>query len=136
MGLWLAQLGAVLIALGGLGDQAVQKLMPSHEAFLGIAPGAAPRAFEQLFLAAVHALGCSLMAVGLGAFVLLRVMAATGRRWLGAVVVVMVLLSDGVNAFQMERTGSPAFLAPLAFVVVTTVGVALYALGSRRAREG
>jgi hypothetical protein len=130
VGLVLAQLGAVLIALGGLGDQAVQKLMPSHEAFLGVAPGAAPRAVEQLFLAVLHALGTSLMAVGLGAFALVRVMARTGQRWLGAVVATMVLLSDGVNAYQIHRTGSAVFIAPLSSVVLTIIGVALYALAT------
>src|SRR5579863_9301961 len=109
VGLVLAQLGAVLIALGGLGDQAVQKLMPSHEVFLGVAPGAAPHAVEQLFLAVLHALGTSLMAVGLGAFVLVRVMARLGQPWLGAVVATMVLLSAGV---------------------LTIIGVALYALAT------
>jgi hypothetical protein len=38
-GLIAAQCGVVLIGLGGLGDQAVQKLMPTHEAFLGVVPG-------------------------------------------------------------------------------------------------
>jgi hypothetical protein len=75
VGLVAAQCGAVFIGLGGLGDQGVQKLTSAHEAFLGVAPGAAPTAVEQLFLAVLHALGSSLIAVGIGAFVLLRTMA-------------------------------------------------------------
>jgi hypothetical protein len=50
-GLTFAEIGCVFIALGGPGDRTVQKLMPSHEASLGVAPGAAPPALEQLFLA-------------------------------------------------------------------------------------
>jgi hypothetical protein len=131
VGLKLAQIGSAFVALGGLGDQTVQKLMPSHEAFLGVAPGAAPPAVEQLFLALLHALGFSLVAVGLGAFVLIRVMAKTDQRSLGAIVVAMVILGDGVNAYEIHRTGSPVFLAPLFFVTLTVAGV-LYVLGPRR----
>ena len=58
-------------------------------------------------------------------------MAATGERWLGGVVVAMVLLGDGVNAYEIERTGSSVFLAPLSFVVITVTGVAVFALSSR-----
>ena len=134
-GLVLAQLGTALIGFGGLGDRAVQKFTPSHEAFLGVAHGTAPRAMEQLFLAVLHALGTSLMAVGLGAFVLVRVMTRTGQRSLGAVVVAMVLFSDGVNAYEIHRTGSVVFLAPLTFVLLTIVGVVLYAGAVPRQRD-
>jgi hypothetical protein len=131
VGLKLAQVGSAFVALGGLGDQTVQKLMPSHEAFLGVAPGTAPPAVEQLFLAMLHALGSSLIAVGIGAFVLVRVMARTGQRWLGAIVATMVLLGDGVNAYQIHRTRSAVFLAPLFFVALTLAGIVLYVVGRR-----
>jgi hypothetical protein len=131
VGLAFAQIGCAFVALGGLGDQTVQKLMPPHEAFLGVAPGTAPPAVEQLFLALLHALGSSLIAVGLGAFVLVRTMASTGSRWLGAIVVAMVILGDGVNAYEIHRTGSKVFLAPLFFVILTIGGIVLYLLGPR-----
>jgi hypothetical protein len=57
-------------------------------------------------------------------------MARTGQHWLGAVVATMVLLSDGVNAYQIHRTGSAVFIAPLSSVVLTIIGVALYALAT------
>lgn len=129
LGLVAAKCGAVLIGLGGLGDQAVQKLTAAHEAFLGVAPGAAPTAVEQLFLAVLHALGSSLIAVGVGAFVLLWMMGQTGRRWLGWVAVVMALLSDGVNAYEIHHVGSVVFVGPLASVALLVGGVLLYALG-------
>jgi len=50
--------------------------------------------------------------VGLGAFVLVRVMARTGPRWLGAIVVAMVILGDGVNAYEIRRTGSKGLALP------------------------
>jgi hypothetical protein len=128
-GLIAAQCGAVLIGLGGLGDQAVQKLMPAHEAFLGVAPGTAPAAVEQLFLAVLHALGFSLIAVGLGAFVLLRMMGRTGQRLLGWIAVIMAVLGDGTNAYEIHRTGSVVFIGPLAAVALLVGGVMAYALG-------
>jgi hypothetical protein len=132
VGLFVAKLGAALIGLGGLGDQAVQKLTPTHEAFLGVSPGAAPAAVEQLFLAVLHALGTSLIAVGVGAFVHLRTMARTGQRSLGVVAVVMAVLGDGVNAYEIHRTGSVVFVGPLTSVVLVIGGVMLYALERRR----
>jgi hypothetical protein len=131
-GLVAAKCGAVLIGLGGLGDQAVRKLTPTHEAFLGVAPGAAPAAVEQLFLAVLHALGSSLMAVGLGAFVLLRTMGRTGQLSLGWVAVLMAILGDGVNAYAIHWTGSPVFVGPLTAVVLLVAGVTLYAFGGER----
>jgi hypothetical protein len=131
-GLVAAQCGAVLIGLGGLGDQGVRKLTPTHDEFLGVAPGAAPTAVEQLFLAVLHALGSSLMAVGLGAFVLVRTMGRTGQRSLGWVAVLMAILGDGVNAYAIYWTGSPVFVAPLTAVVVLVAGVMLYAFGGER----
>jgi uncharacterized membrane protein len=128
-GLVAAKCGAVLIGLGGLGDQAVRKLTSAHEAFLGVAPGAASTAVEQLFLAVLHALGSSLIAVGIGTFVLLWMMGQTGKRWLGWVAVVMALLSDGVNSYEIHHIGSVVFVGPLASVALLVGGVMLYALG-------
>jgi hypothetical protein len=70
--------------------------------------------------------------VGLGGFVLLRVMARTDQRWLGAVVVTMVILGDGVNAYQIHRTGSAVFIGPLSFVILTIAGVVLHTLGPEK----
>jgi hypothetical protein len=131
-GLIAAQCGAVLIGLGGLGDQAVQKLTPAHEAFLGVAPGTADVAVEQLFLAVLHALGSSLIAVGLGAFVLLRMMGRTGKRSLGWVAAIMAVLGDGTNAYEIHRTGSAVFVVPLAAVILLLGGVVAYAPGGGR----
>ena len=84
---------------------------------------------EQLFLAVLHALGSSLIAVGLGAFVLLRTMGRTGQRSPGWVAVVMAVLGDGTNAYEIHRTGSVVFVGPLAAVALVVGGVMAYALG-------
>jgi hypothetical protein len=41
----------------------------------------------------------------------------------------MAVLSDGVNAFEIHRTGSVVFVAPLMSVALVVGGVMLYALG-------
>jgi hypothetical protein len=135
VGIVIAQCGALLVALGGLGDLGVRKLMPSHESFLGVAPGTAPAAVQELFLAVLHALGSSLIAVGFGAFIILRVMGRTGRRSLGAVAVFMAVIGDGSNAYEIHRTGSMVFVGPLAAVVLVVLGVTLYVLGGRVTSE-
>jgi hypothetical protein len=88
---------------------------------------------EQLFLAVLHALGFSVIAVGLGALVLLRMMGRTGQRLLGWVAVIMAVLGDGTNACEVHRTGSVVFVGPLAAVALLVGGAMAYALAGGQA---
>lgn len=126
VGYRLAQVGAVLVALGGIGDQFIRRLLPAHEAFLGMVSTDVPHHVLMLLLALIHALGANFIAVGLAALVLLHLMYTTGKRWLGGVVMLVILLSEGVNAIQMYRVDSPYFILPLAYVVIVCVGLSLY----------
>jgi hypothetical protein len=113
--------------------------LPSHEAFLGVRRGELPAVSEALFLAVLHALGMSLAASGVACSVLLYLMRSTGRRWLGAVVAAIAVLSDGGNALQMARVRSPVFFAPLAFVLLVLGGLVVCNVptwGFRRAGSG
>jgi hypothetical protein len=125
VGYRIAQLGAAGAALGGTFDLLVPRLLPAHEAFLGVAPGGAPAATTALVLLLLHTLGAALVAVGLAALALLAAWRRTGLRPLAWAAAGLVVLAEGSNALAIARVGSPLFAGPLAFAALVAGGVAL-----------
>ncbi|MEO6524996.1 MAG: hypothetical protein ABIP93_00060 [Gemmatimonadaceae bacterium] len=125
IGYRLAQVGAAAAALGGLVDALVPRLLPHHEAFLGVAAGAAPPATVTLVLLLLHTLGIALLAMGLGALALLAAWRAGAARWAALSSVLVVVLAEGMNAWAIGKVGSPIFIGPLVCVILVVVGVAL-----------
>ena len=132
----LAQLGAAGVALGGAFDALVPRLLPAHEAFLGVAPGRAPRAAAALVVLLLHTLGTALIAVGVGALALLGAWRRTGDRRLAGVAVGMVLLAEGANAWAIARVGSRLFLGPLILALLVAGGAATARPAGRRSADG
>jgi hypothetical protein len=125
VGLRIAQAGGGLMMLGGAADLMIRSLLPSHAAFLGYLPNEIPPRTEALALALLHALGSALIASGLAVLALLRQARVSGRRAPALTAAAVALLAEGMNAFQIYRTGSPIFAGPLVFVVLVLSGVAL-----------
>jgi hypothetical protein len=125
IGYRLAQLGSLATALGGAFDALVSKLLPHHEAYLGVAPDEATAATSSLILLLLHTLGVALVAVGIGALVLLADWRRSGARSSAIAAVGIVLLAEGMNAWAIRRVGSPLFVGPLVCVVLVVGGVAL-----------
>ena len=125
LGYRLAQLGAGAAALGGLVDALVPRLLPHHEAFMGVAPGQASPATAMLVLLLLHALGISLLAVGVGALALLATWQRTGFRLAAISAAAIVVLAEVMNAWAIHQVGSLLYLGPLACVVLVVVGVAM-----------
>jgi hypothetical protein len=123
MGLRIAQLGGGLMMLGGAGDLMIRRLLPSHASFLGFLPNEIPPRTEALALALLHALGSALIASGLAVLVLLGQSRVSGRRAPALGAAAVALLAEGMNAFQIYRTGSLVFIGPLVFVALVLVGV-------------
>ena len=136
LGYRLAQLGAAGVALGGAFDALVPRLLPAHEAFLGVAPGRAPRATVALVLLLLHTLGIALIAVGVGALALLSAWRRTGDRRLAGAAAGMVLLAEGPNAWAIARVGSRLFLGPTVLALLVVGGVAAARLAERRSTDG
>ncbi|HSJ62410.1 MAG TPA: hypothetical protein VK922_00770 [Gemmatimonadaceae bacterium] len=135
VGYRLAQVGAGGVALGGLFDLFVSRLLPHHEAFLGIGPGEAPPATAALLLLLLRTLGIALVAVGVGALALLAAWRRAGLRWAGVAAAGMVLFAEGANAWAIRRVGSPLYLGPLVCALLVGAGVSIAATG-RRYRVG
>lgn len=110
---------AGLIALGGLYDLFTPRLPPNLIAICADNPRAS-RVVREL----LRALGGCLVAVGLAVAVWVNCAGFQGQRWTPAVVLLLVLPSEGTNAFGMYRVGSP-FYVPLAFIAITVIGVLL-----------
>lgn len=127
----VAQCGAALVVLGGTGDLLLPRLLPAHERYLGVAPGAAPAATSALVLLVLHALGVALAAVGLAALALLAAWRRTGDRralWAAAGA---VALAEGYNAWGIARVGSLLFVGPLLGAALVLGGAARLARGPR-----
>lgn len=110
---------AALIALGGLYDIFVPTLPSNLVAACGGDERACKLARELL-----RALGGSLVAIGATVAFLVSRLGVHDRPWTLLLVLLLVLPSEGINSLGMYRVGSP-FLVPLAFALLTTLGVLL-----------
>ena len=110
---------AVLIALGGLYDVFVPKLPSNLVAMCGEDQQASKLVRELL-----RALGASLVAIGATVAFLVSRLGAQDRPRTLMLVLLLVLPSEGINSLAMYRVGS-LFLVPLAFTLLTSLGVFL-----------
>ena len=107
---------AALIALGGLYDVFVPRLPSNLVAMCGGDERACKLVRELL-----RALGGSLVAVGATVALLVSRLGVQCRP---RTLILLVLPSEGINSLGMYRVGSP-FLVPLAFTLLTLLGVLL-----------
>jgi hypothetical protein len=110
---------AALITLGGLYDLLTPKLPPNLTAICGENVPA-----RKLVRELLRALGGSLVAVGatIAALVNTSTPETTHRNLL--LILLLVVPSEGINSYSMRKVGSPFFI-PLAFLLLTVLGVAL-----------
>ncbi len=111
----ILELTGTLIALGGLYDLFTPRLPPNLVAICGPnEPG------QKLVRELLRALGGSLFAIGL-TVCLLAATVEPAHAWIFAVVLLLVLPSEGVNACCMYRVGS-AYYLPLTFALLAVLG--------------
>ena len=110
---------AALITLGGLYDVFVPRLPANLLAMSGGDERAGKLVRELL-----RALGGSLVAVGATVALLVSRLGPLDRPRTLVLILLLVLPSEGINSFSMYRVGSP-FLVPLAFTLLTLLGVLL-----------
>lgn len=115
---------ATCIVLGGLYDVFTPQLPPNLAA--KCAGNEAGRlAIREL----LRALGGCLVAIGAAVGVLATTIARPHQGYAVALILILVLPSEGLNAMGMWRAGSP-YVAPLAFIALTVAGAALALLGT------
>jgi hypothetical protein len=118
----LLLIGAAMITLGGLYDLFAPRL-PANLAALCAGNEQARKLAREL----LRALGGSLAAIGVAVAVTTLNSGATLRPRTLALILLLVVPSEGINSFCMHRVGSP-FYIPLAFLLIVLAGVLLAAL--------
>jgi hypothetical protein len=124
LGLGLLYFAGNLVIAGSLYDLFVPAMPANLLAYQGVTPTTIDPRVAALDLGLLRALGGCLLAIGATALVLVHGPIRRGERWAMLALGLLVGVSEGVNASQMIRFGSP-FYAPLTFVGLMLVGIVL-----------
>jgi hypothetical protein len=112
---------AGLVALGGFFDMLLPATPANLLHYLGI--GDASPQLSSLLLGLLRALGGCLLAIGITALVIINGPIKRGERWARWTLLILIGLSEGINASQMWRFDSPYYF-PLAFIALSVIGLA------------
>jgi hypothetical protein len=132
-GLILLNIAGVLVIAGSLYDLLVPSMPPNHLAYVGASDGRIDPRYAELDVAMLRSIGGCLLAVGVTALVLTNGPIRRGEGWARVAVNVLVVVSEGNNAFRMYPFGSPWY-GPLGFAVIVVVG-AVFATPARGGGE-
>lgn len=122
--LGLLNFASGLVIAGSLYDLFVPALPQNHLDYLRVAEGQLDSRFEDLDLGMLRAIGGCLLAIGITSLILINGPLRRGEGWAAVALLILIGVSEGINSYQMFHFGSPWY-APLAFVVLTLVGVIL-----------
>ena len=112
-------IAAVCITLGGLYDVFAPRLPAS---LAGSCSG--NKAAEKVMRELLRALGGCLVAIGAAVVGIASSIDLRRNRLAIALILALVLPSEGLNAFSMRRVGSP-YLIPACFILLTVTGATL-----------
>jgi len=112
---------AALVVLGGCFDMLLPAIPANLLHYLGI--GNASPQLSSLLLGLLRALGGCLLTIGVTALVIINGPLKRGERWARWTLLLLIGLSEGINASQMWRFGSPYYF-PLGFIALTVIGLA------------
>jgi hypothetical protein len=124
IGLIILNCAAVFVMVGGCYDMLIPAVPSNLLSYLEVTKAEMSPHLSSLLLGILRALGGCLLAIGITALLMINGPVRWGERWAAWTLVILIGLSEGINASQMWRFGSP-YYAPLAFVAMTAVGVLL-----------
>jgi hypothetical protein len=122
LGLKILNFAAVLVMLGGCYDMLIPAVPSNLLSYLELTRTEISPHLSSLLLGILRALGGCLLAIGITALLIINGPLRRGERWAAWALLILIGLSEGINASQMWRFGSP-YYAPLAFVALMVVGV-------------
>ncbi len=122
-GFRLAQLGALGVALGGVFDLFVPRLLSHHYAFMGVLAGEVPEQTTALVLLMLHVLGVALAGVGVAGLALLAVWRRTGERVAAIAAAATVGIVSAANAYGIYTVGAMIFIGPALCALFVVFGV-------------
>lgn len=114
---------AAFVLLGGCADMLMPAVPSNWLTYVGIARADLSANLSALLLGLLRALGGCLLAIGITAVLIVNGPLKRGERWAPCGLLILIGLSEGINASQMWRFGSPYYV-PLAFVALTAAGLA------------
>jgi hypothetical protein len=120
----ILNLAGLLVIAGAFYDLFVPTVPPNHLSYLDVTAGQLDERIAALDLGMLRAIGGCLLAIGITALILTNGPIRRGEGWARLTLLVLVGVSECVNAYQMYLFGSPWY-APLTFVALTGLGVAL-----------
>ena len=124
VGLKILNCAAALVMLGGCFDMLIPAVPSNLVGYLKIATADVSPELSSLLLGLLRALGGCLLAVGITALLIINGPLKRGERWASWALLILIGLSEGINAAQMWRFGSPYYW-PLVFVALTVIGVVI-----------
>lgn len=124
VGLKILNCAAALVMLGGCFDMLIPAVPSNLADYLKVAKADMSPQLSLLLLGLLRALGGCLLAIGMTALLIINGPLKRGERWASWALLILIGLSEGINASQMWRFGSPYYW-PLAFVALTVVGVVI-----------
>jgi hypothetical protein len=119
----MLNLAAGLVMLGGCVDMLLPSVPVNLLAYLKISRADLTPEIAALLLGLFRALGGSLFAIGLASLVIINGPLLRGERGAALALLILIGISEAINASQMWRFGSP-FYFPLGFVAITLIGLA------------
>lgn len=122
IGLIILNCAAALVLLGGCFDMFMPAVPANLLSYLGIARADMSPQLSSLLLGVLRALGGCLLAIGLTSLLIINGPLKRGDRWASWALLILIGVSEGINASQMWRFGSP-YYGPLAFVSLTVLGI-------------
>lgn len=122
IGLIVLNSAATAVMLGGCFDMFMPAVPANLLDYLEITKAEMSPRLASLLLGFLRAIGGCLLAISVAAFVLINGSIKRGERWASWTVLILIGLSEGINATQMWRFGSPYYW-PLLFVAMAVVGV-------------
>jgi hypothetical protein len=122
IGLRILNCAAAFVAFGGCFDMLIPAVPSNLVGYLGITKAEMSPQLSFLLLGLLRALGGCLLAIGITALLIINGPLKRGERWASWALLILIGISEGINASQMLRFGSPYYW-PLGFVGMTIVGV-------------
>lgn len=124
IGMGLLYVAGSLVIVGSMYDLFVPTVPANLLAYQGVTQASIDPRVAALDLGLLRALGGCLLAIGAMALVLVHGPIRRGERWAMLALLMLVGVSEGINASQMIRFGSP-FYAPLTYIGIMLVGIGL-----------
>jgi hypothetical protein len=122
IGLKILNCAATLVMLGGCFDMLLPTVPSNLVDYLKVSRADVSPQLSLLLLGLLRALGGCLFAIGITALLIINGPLKRGEKWASDALLLLIGLSEGINASQMWRFGSPYYF-PLAFVALTFVGI-------------